>query len=334
MNKRVLAFAIVPTLALVVGTLVLSRMSRSPGSPRTSLYESRLARKAESLRWKADALYSQKKYSDAKRAYERIVAEFASLDDPELQDEVGAARIRLGHVVAETEGFAAARIYFAEAESEYAGTGATGADFGGIPDQAAYQAAVCLQADDKTEEAVEALSQFLRRHSGSPLVHAAYRRLARLDPEREPAHRATLEEAIAAQEQKVQAALASCGPRAIIELCDRLAVPKPEFARISTVCGTDQNGTTMSGMRKGLESLGLRATGRSLNRRDFGALVLPAIWLMGDHYVVLTKVEGDVAQAFDPMIDAERRFKLPPQDDLDFTAAILIIDLPQAGNHP
>lgn len=90
----------------------------------------------------------------------------------------------------------------------------------------------------------------------------------------------------------------------------------------------------MSGIRKGLESLGIRSSGKSLNRRDFARVSLPAVWLMGDHYVVLTKVEGDVAQAFDPMIDAERRFKLPPQDDLDFTAAMLIIDLPQAGNHP
>lgn len=186
-------YTFVLALAMVAATAWFLGPANRPAPVRASLYKSELARKAESLRWEADALYGQKRRADAKRVYEQIVTDYAFYDDPELQDEVGAARIRLGHLVAETEGFAAARTYFAEAEREYAGTGSTGADFGGIPDQAAYQAAVCLQAEGKTEEAVEALSRFLRKHSESPLVHAAYRRLARLDPAREPAHRATLE---------------------------------------------------------------------------------------------------------------------------------------------
>ena len=54
------------------------------------------------------------------------------------------------------------------------------ADFGGVPDQAAYQAAVCLVGDGKPKEAEAEFVRFLRERPLSPLCHAAYGRLKRL----------------------------------------------------------------------------------------------------------------------------------------------------------
>jgi len=91
-----------------------------------------------------------------------------------------------------------------------------GADFGGINDQAAYQAAVCLVAEHKEKEAKSAFHRFLTEFRMSPLVFAAEKRLVRLNNGTpDPNDEALLLHDIAEQETKVKFETAVCGPKTL-----------------------------------------------------------------------------------------------------------------------
>jgi TolA-binding protein len=100
--------------------------------------------------------------------------------DPVIQDRVGAYKIRLAYKDAERGDFNQARSALLETAKTYKGTGVMSSDFGGVPDQAAYQAAVCLVAEGKKGEAEAEFLKFMKERPLSPLVTAAYRRICRL----------------------------------------------------------------------------------------------------------------------------------------------------------
>jgi ABC-type bacteriocin/lantibiotic exporter with double-glycine peptidase domain len=56
---------------------------------------------------------------------------------------------------------------------------------------------------------------------------------------------------------------------------------------------------------------------------------MPAILLDGDHYVALLKVEEDHARVYDPRLKSQTHHPLPPRDDPDYTATVLLFSDPE-----
>jgi len=253
-----------------------------------------------------------------------------------VQDEVGEARIRLGYLAAKRKDFSAARGQFQEAALQYRGTGKMAADFGGIPDQAAYQAAVTLVAQGRNAEAEKAFTSFIKERPLSPLVNAAERRLVRMNGGKsKPEWEALLQEALTKQEKHAAFETSVCGPKAIARLLKLLGKPERDYKEIARLCGTsDKDGTTMEGMRKGLKALGIESYGYRVNREDFARLPLPALVLWGQHYLVLESITQGSASAFDPSLNSVSTSKLPPLDDPNFTAIVLTLSpMPLQGNN-
>lgn len=242
---------------------------------------------------------------------------------PEARDRLGAARVRLGYAVAKAEGFAKARPIFVATAKAHEG-GAQSAAFGGVADQAAYQAVVCLVGEGKEDEARRGFEAYLRERPLSPLVHAAYRRLARLNGgESRPEWDDLLQKAVSKQEARIRFETSVCGPKCLERLTGK------GYKELAKLCGTTDSGTTVEGMRKGLKALGKESWAARLNREDLGKARLPAIVLQGDHYVVLERIEGERATVWDPRYNASTPWKLPPLGDPDFSATVILLSKPE-----
>lgn len=293
----------------------------SPGESRSPE-----ALAAAEARVGADRLYAGGRFSDAGAAYEEIVETYASSPDPHTQDEVGIARLRLGYIAAKARDFDAARGWFLEAEREYSGTGRTSPDFGGIPDQAAYQACVCIAAKGDQANAVKAFERFIGEHPTSPLIHAAFKRIVRLEGGAPRPHQeALLQAAISKQEEHVRRELSLCGPRALAKLLDALGVPADE-GQLAEACGTTAEGTTVAAMVRVLKERGYDARAYSLNRRDIEAVTAPALLLDRDHYVTVLSVAADSMRVYDPMLRSERTLRLPNRSSRGFRAIVITLN--------
>lgn len=254
---------------------------------------------------------------------EAFVAKHAADKSPEVQDRVGAARIRLGYSLARTEGYAKARTAFLATSETHKGTGAQSAAFGGVADQAAYQAAACLVGEGKKAEATKEFERFLKERPLSPLTVAAYRRLSRLNNgESKPEWDRLMQSDISRQEAYIRFETSVCGPKCLEHLTGK------DYKDLAKLCGTTENGTTVQGMRRGLKALGKESWAVKLNRADLAKAALPAILLEGDHYVIVQKIEGDKATLWDPRFSSSRPWKLP-SDDPDFTATLLLLSKPE-----
>ena len=294
-------------------------------------------------------------------ALKAFVERHAKTKDPQTRDRVGAARMRLAYSVARTDGYAKARTSFLEVAKTHRGTGAQSAAFGGIADGAAYQAVCCLVGEGKNAEAEKGFETFLKERPLSPLVHAAYRRLARLnDGESKPEWDKLLQSAVTAQEKRIRFETSVCGPKCLERILQnpslwgggstektsankgnsksfgaRLQVEgvgskaSCDYRSLAKLCGTTDDGTTVEGMRRGLKALGRESWAARLNRDDLAKATLPAIVLEGDHYVVLERIEGDGATVWDPRFAAARPWKLPPGGDPDFTANVILLQKPE-----
>jgi len=275
-------------------------------------------------RLEADKWYAKRDLAKAKKAYESIIERNANSKDKKAQDEVAAARMRVGYIVARTEGYAKAREVFLKAAEEYRGTHATDPEFGALDDQAAYQAAVCLAAQGKKEQAREEFKKIIKERPKSPVIYQAFRRLNRLgDPNKE--EESLMQASIAKQEAWLRFEISVCGPKSIAYLLEKLGKPSKDYREIAKLCRTNDQGTTMQGMRDGLKALGVVTEGLMVNRKDFANLSLPAIWLDQDHYTVLTSIKGDTAMVFDTRFQCQRAVKLPDEDDPAFMATVLVI---------
>lgn len=124
-------------------------------------------------RLKADDLYAKRDLKAAAKAYKAIIAQNERSKDKKAQDEVAAARMRLGYVLAKSDGYAKAREVFLAAAKSYKGTGAVDPEWGRLDDQAAYQAAVCLVGEGKKDEARNEFRQILKDRPLSPVVFAS-----------------------------------------------------------------------------------------------------------------------------------------------------------------
>jgi tetratricopeptide (TPR) repeat protein len=275
-------------------------------------------------RMEADKLYGKRDLKQARKAYEAIIAKNAAGKDKKAQDEVAAARMRLGYVVAKTEGYAKAREVFLIAAKSYKGSGAMSPEFGRPDDQAAYQAAVCLVAEGKKDEARKEFQKLVVERPKSPIIYLAFRRMQRLgDPNKE--EEGQMQASIAKQEAWMKFEMSVCGPKAIVYLLERLGRPAKDYHEVAKLCGTTERGTDMQAMRDCLKQLGVETAGLMVNRRDFAELTVPALWLDKDHYVVLIGVKGTDAEVYDTRFANRTVVKLPPLDDPSFMATVLVV---------
>ena len=307
------------TAMVLLGALALGLVASKVTPARTHQpFASHEAMAAARERGDIDRLYAGKP-ERAKKRYAQFVGENAASADPEVRDQVGAARLRIGFLAAKQGDFALARQTFLEASEAHKDSQANSPEFGGLSDQAAYQAAVCLVAEGRKEQATQEFLAFMRERPLSPLVHACAMRIQRLD---EPAAvkqaESLLQQATTKQEERIRFESSVCGPKAIAYLLDRNLVrtksAPPGYEAIAKLCGTTDQGTTMAGMTKGLQALGFEAFGAQLNRRDLSRIALPAILLDGDHYMVLLEVDSTHLLVFDPVYNSKRRLKLPTKD--------------------
>jgi hypothetical protein len=329
MVKRNVLILLAPLTALVIWVVWPKSAPALKHVPplRKSLYRTEEAKHAEAKRRQADQLYRSDPRA-AREQYAAFVAEHKQDPNPEVQDEVGAARLRLGYLETKINGFAAAHAVFKEAEREYRGTGTMSAEFGGIADQGAYQAAVCLAAEGNKAEAEAAFLAFMSDYTKSPLIFAAHKRLLRLDPSKRQAYDQALSLAREKQEKDLRMALAMCGPLSIAYLQDPTSSPDPDRLKtLAKLCGTTEGGTTMQGMQDALQSLGFKPSAMLLNRKDFASLQTPAIWLLEGHYLVLERMSASRADVYDPLLRSRRAIALPSLADTQFSASVLIIQV-------
>jgi hypothetical protein len=282
--------------------------------------------KVDVQRTEGDKLYASQP-EKAKKHYEKIVKENKSVKDPKIQDVVATSRMKLGYLAAHKNDFKGARQQFLESAKEYKGTGVKSPDYGSLPDQAEYQAAVCLMADGKEEEAKAAFVSFLKTRWDSPLIHGAYQRLQRLGGDDEETT-ALLQTAVAKQEEAARFESVVCGPKAIVKLLTYLNKPWKSYQEIAKLCETGERGTSIEGMRNGMKALGVPTFAFVVNRKDFESLPLHSIWLNGDHFFILLSVENGKARVFDPTSDGERMLPLPPVNDSTFSAPVITLELP------
>lgn len=258
-----------------------------------------------------------------------FVAEHKKDKDENVQDKVGSARIRLAYLSAEKKDFGKARETFLAAKQEYKGTNAMGPEFGSIPDQAAYQAAVCLVAENKKDEAEKEFVAFLKDRPLSPLVHAVHNRLNRLNGgESKPEWDQLEQDAVTKQEKNIRFETSVCGPKTIEYLLPKLSKPAMDYKALAKLCGTTDKGTTIENMEKGLKTLGFQTYAYRLNRKDVSKATLPAIVLANDHYVALLKVTDTKITTYDTRFKALQTFPLPKADDPDFCLNVILFSQP------
>lgn len=279
---------------------------------------------ARTERAAADRSYASADPTVPVKAYTAFISKNERNPDPKVQDEVANARLKIGYVLAKAHDYSKAHDALKTAEKEYRGTGQINPDFGGLKDQAAYQAAVCLMADGKKADADAAFHQFIKEYQTSPLVHAAYRRLVMLNGGKTTNELdQLLANAVAAQQKQSAFEMSTCGPKAIEHLVSLLHLQPKTYEEIAKRCGTTDKGTTLEGMQMGLKSLGIDSYAYELTRGDFNAAPLPAIWLIGEHFVVLERFEKGIPIVYDPLYKSQRPAKIAPEADKESTAIVL-----------
>ena len=83
---------------------------------------------------------------------------------------------------------------------------------------------------------------------------------------------------------------ADCGPRALKIAAAALGV-KAEVFPLSKVAGTDKDGTSLEGLVRAANSLGMKAEGVQVDKDALTQVPTPAVvWYDGNHYVALLKV--------------------------------------------
>ncbi|HVF74377.1 MAG TPA: peptidase domain-containing ABC transporter [Acidimicrobiales bacterium] len=106
---------------------------------------------------------------------------------------------------------------------------------------------------------------------------------------------------------------ADCGAAALAMVCRHFGA-RVSLARVRQVVGTGIDGTSLRGLARGAEALGLAARALKVSRRNVDAMPLPAIvhW-KGNHWVVVFDLDGTHARIADPALGVRRI----PRSELD-----------------
>lgn len=277
---------------------------------------------ATKLRRGADAKMARGDLAGARADLMGLIDRFGDNPSKLEQDEVTASRIRLGFVSAKEGNFDEAAHWFDQAEVKHKGGDTADPDYGTLPDQAAYQAAVCQAKDQSPAQACKTYLEFARTHPHSPLVYAAFKRIQRLgDP---PAAMVRKFDAIAKEhEEWIGREIALCGPKALARVLEIFDLKRQPIEALAALCNTTNQGTSLSAMRGALQQLGLNAVGMRVNSLDFAKLPRGALWLKDGHFLVFEAAKEDRFLVFDPIPGTVQERPLP--DDVQFTADVLVV---------
>jgi hypothetical protein len=180
-------------------------------------------------------------------------------------------------------------------------------DWGSNRDQAFYQAAVCLYAQGKKDEAAKEFRAFIRDNWQSPLLMKAFRRLAMINGgEATPADEALYQASFDRQQKQAQIMAASCGPRTVAYLGKTFSRELPPYDDLVKLCGTDERGSTLANLSRALTTLGMQNQGMEVNRTDFNRLKPPFVWLRDSHYVVVTARSASDVTVWNPLFNREQ----------------------------
>ena len=310
--KRISALSLLAFVA-VVAIVVINKPKSDYRSPEQRALATALATKS------ADA-------NEAEKKLEKLVADTNSSSDPEIRDIGGRAKIELAYMAANEGDHEKAKALFEDVDQNLEGSGKIDPSFGTLNDQAAYQAIALLMKEGKSEEAEEALLEFIKERPLSPLVHGAVSRLNKLKPENREAHNKLLDEAIAKQDEFAKERVAMCGPMVVSRAIELLGKTKVSEEVIANIAGTSiEEGTTMSGLQDSLSRYGFDSKGMMLNFDDFMKADLPFIWLVGDHYRLVENRSDLTLQVYDPMINGKDELKLSDKNSDQFKTTVLLI---------
>lgn len=269
---------------------------------------------------------------DAAKDPKGFIAKNEASKDVKVQTAVTRSRMSEAYQTAQKKDFAKARAEFIEASYKHKGTEEMNPAFGTLSDQAAYQAIVCLDADGKKDEAVKEYRKFMQERKLSPLIHACFRRLERLNGNKpKPEDEALLQVGIDAQEKQIRFETSVCGPKALARLLPLYGKPEKDYKEIAKLAGTTDEGTTMEGLKNASEELGLQPVGLDLNAKDFNAMKKPFIRLLGDHYLLILEIKDGKALIYDSRFRSEDWVPLPKEDDGQFRATVLAFELPTSN---
>ncbi|HLJ66444.1 MAG TPA: cysteine peptidase family C39 domain-containing protein [Chloroflexota bacterium] len=88
------------------------------------------------------------------------------------------------------------------------------------------------------------------------------------------------------------AAEAGCGPRALLLVCDKLGV-HTTLKALESAAGSIDGKTSMAGLKRAAEGLGLKASGIQAGREALPTLRTPALaWVHGNHYIAVLEMRG------------------------------------------
>ena len=97
-----------------------------------------------------------------------------------------------------------------------------------------------------------------------------------------------------------QTAPNTCGPAALLSICEFYGIKTTEQA-IATLAGTTPTGTSLHGLARAADSLGLKATGMELSLEELKGAKTPLIaHLNGGHFVVVVSVHKGELTVIDP----------------------------------
>lgn len=269
------------------------------------------------------------------------ISSFENPERPIVQDQIAALRMDSAYQIAKHEGYGAARKVFKQTVASYKGTQVRDESYGTIPDQAAYQAAVCLEADGKKAEAIAEYTAYLTQRPRSPLCHGVHRRLSKLDPKNQAKYDQMLQNCVTAREKFIREEMAMCGPKVIAYLAEQLKFEAAEFKgvpiselqrKIASKIGTSEEGTTLSQLQTGFRLFGIGSSGQLLNSIDFHKEQTPFVLLGDSHYQLVIEKDAESAVVYDPMTSSQKRMQLPKISDAEFSANILRLNFAPAQN--
>ena len=92
----------------------------------------------------------------------------------------------------------------------------------------------------------------------------------------------------------------TCGPAALLSICEFYGIKTTE-QEIATLAGTTPTGTSLHGLARAADSLGLKATGMELSLEELKGAKTPLIaHLNGGHFVVVVSVHKGQLTVIDP----------------------------------
>jgi hypothetical protein len=89
---------------------------------------------------------------------------------------------------------------------------------------------------------------------------------------------------------------ADCGPRALLLVCNRLSI-KTSLPQLRQQAGTTGQGTSMAGLARAAQALGLKTEGVQVSREALPELEMPAVaFVNGHHFAAVLALQGSGEQ--------------------------------------